>query len=191
MPGFLTKQKEEITLWAENKTYGASPTGVESSLRSDAWSYNSTNPFEKWGGDDVGKDEPEEKASGWWVEGDARKGTAAGRTWEIKIGVPGGVLKWGIKLSVFTPLAADGTFGDIEGEKIWSCWNAGETLIHLVDTQKEVWGFSQGGYSMFLGKRRWWELSIQWKAVVGIEYPMEGCGGLELNSKSSYWNKIR
>lgn len=77
------------------------------------------DPLENWGGEDVGKDEPDEKATGWGVVGEARKGTAAGRTGEVKTGGPGGVLKCEIGLPVLIPFAGDSIFGFlIEGEGI-------------------------------------------------------------------------
>lgn len=41
----------------------------------------------------MGKEEPEEKATGCGVAGEVRKGTAAGRSGEENTGGPGGVLK--------------------------------------------------------------------------------------------------
>ena len=54
----------------------------------------------------LAKDELKEKASSWGVEGDAWKGMATSQIGEVKTGGLGGVLKWGIGLPVFTPLAA-------------------------------------------------------------------------------------
>lgn len=53
---------ERDTLLAENKTFVDSATGSTSSEASEIWYCN--DPLEKWGGDDVGNDEPEEKATG-------------------------------------------------------------------------------------------------------------------------------
>lgn len=83
--------EKSITLWAENRTQGDS--SVVSSTALGIWCCNSAAPLEKWGGEDVGKDEPVANATGCGVAGEVRKGTAAGLTGEVKTGGPGGVLK--------------------------------------------------------------------------------------------------
>lgn len=118
--------EQKDTLWAENKTHGDSPAGIDSFVAPGSCCWSSADPFEKWGGEDVGKDEPDEKATGWGVAGDVRKGTAAGRTGDVNTGGPGGVLRWGTGLPVLTPFSGDSIIGFfIGGEAIWSCCKFG------------------------------------------------------------------
>lgn len=166
---------------AENRTYDDSPAGIEFSVLSETCCWNSTDPFEKWEGDAAGKNEPEENATGWGDAGEERKGTAAGRTGEVKTGGPGGVLKWGIGLPLLTPLAGDGTLGlPIAGEAILSCCNFGGGNLGGVG---EIEG--RGGTRLFsVGGR---DMS-GFEGVTVTAYPREGCGGLVIDIQSSiYW----
>lgn len=169
-----SKENKKDTLWAENKTYGGSPTGIASSTATlESWCSNSSDPFAKAGGEDVGKDAAGEKAIGWGVTGEARKGTAAGRTGEVKTGGPGGVLKWGMGLPVFNPLAGDGPFGLlIEGEGSWSSWNFGGGNLGCPGEIK-----GGGGIAFFAGSG---DGVFDWEGLKLTEYPTEGWDGLDI-----------
>ena len=67
--------------------------------------------------------------------------------------------------------SSKGTFGNIEGEEIQSCWNAGRGNLDPPG------GYT--GWGMGLFSRSVFDVSGQ-KEVVGIEYPIEGCGGLDI-----------
>jgi hypothetical protein len=175
---FWTKQnKIDDTLWAENRTYGNSPADTEFSVPSEICCCNSADPFERLGGEDIGKNEPEENATGWGDAGEERKGTAAGRTGEVKTGGPGGVLKWGMGLPLLTPLAGDGTFELSIEDGLWSCCNFGRGNLGGVGEIEGGGGiglFSVGGFD----------------GVILTAYPREGCGGLAiLNSNFSVSKK--
>jgi hypothetical protein len=57
-------ESDRHTLRAENKAHDDSAKGVESFVARGTWCCNSMEPFEKWGGEDVGNVEPDEKATG-------------------------------------------------------------------------------------------------------------------------------
>lgn len=71
----------------------------------------------KFGGEDVGRVEPDEKATGCGLAGDVWKGTAAGLNGEENIGGPGGVLNWPgeLLLEILPPVFQDP--GDLEEDK--------------------------------------------------------------------------
>lgn len=76
----------------------------------------------KLNGEDVGRVEPDEKATGCGLAGEVWKGTAAGRNGEEKIGGPGGVLNWDGGVLIETPLPVSGEPTDLEEcERRWSC----------------------------------------------------------------------
>ena len=163
------------TLWAEKRTKDDSPKGTWSSILSETWCCDSNVPFENCSGDDdVGKEEPGENASGWGNAGDVRKGTAAGRTGEVKTGGPGGVLKWGTGLPVVTPLAGDKTFGVLtEREEAWSCCKCNFGGGKPGDEATKLGG---GGIGLFSG----FEISLS-----GVN-PTLGCVGLAIEKQGGH-----